>query len=52
MNFQVTYLKPFGVILEPKSKNTNVNELDLKTLHTKQSDVGSSPAIRAIWKKQ
>ncbi len=32
MNFQATHLKPFGVLLEPKTKNTNMKALDLKTL--------------------
>lgn len=33
MNYKITHLKPFGVLLEPKGKNTNVKDLDIETLH-------------------
>ncbi len=32
MNYKVTYLKPFGVVIEPKSPNTHVETLDLESL--------------------
>lgn len=32
MNYQITFLKPFGVLIEPKTKNTNVKDLDIKML--------------------
>jgi len=32
MNFQVTHIKPFGLILKPRRKNTNVKDLDLRIL--------------------
>ncbi|MCB0411488.1 MAG: TauD/TfdA family dioxygenase [Bdellovibrionales bacterium] len=33
MDYKINYLKPFGVVLEPKAKNINVKDLDLKILH-------------------
>ncbi|CAE79341.1 TauD/TfdA family dioxygenase [Bdellovibrio bacteriovorus] len=33
MNFQVTHLKPFGAIVEPKAQGASVKDLDLKALH-------------------
>lgn len=32
MEFKVGYLKPFGVVIEPKVPNTNVNNLDIESL--------------------
>jgi alpha-ketoglutarate-dependent taurine dioxygenase len=32
MNYKITYLKPFGVLLEPKSTNVNLNALDIENL--------------------
>lgn len=32
MNYKVTHLKPFGVCLEPKHKNTHVKDLDIENL--------------------
>jgi alpha-ketoglutarate-dependent taurine dioxygenase len=32
MNYRVSHLKPFGVFVEPKAKDTNVNSLDIKIL--------------------
>lgn len=32
MNYKITYLKPFGVLLEPKTKNINVKDLDIESL--------------------
>ncbi|CAM3061357.1 pyoverdine biosynthesis protein PvcB [Legionella steigerwaltii] len=32
MNYKVTYLKPFGVLLEPKRKKMKVNDLDIERL--------------------
>ena len=34
MNFNLTYLSPFGALLEPKSTNTRVSELDVENLRT------------------
>ncbi|MBI2785779.1 MAG: TauD/TfdA family dioxygenase [Legionella longbeachae] len=32
MNYKITHLKPFGTLLEPKSKNTNVKDLNIESL--------------------
>lgn len=32
MNYQITHLKPFGVLLEPRNKNTKVHDLDIESL--------------------
>lgn len=32
MNYKVTQLKPFGVLLEPKSENTNLKDLEIENL--------------------
>lgn len=32
MNYQITHLRPFGVLVEPKSKNTSIKDLDVVSL--------------------
>ena len=32
MNYQIIHLKPFGVLIGPKFKNTSIKDLDLETL--------------------
>jgi alpha-ketoglutarate-dependent taurine dioxygenase len=32
MNYQITHLKPFGVLIEPKTKNTSIKNLDVESL--------------------
>jgi L-tyrosine isonitrile desaturase/decarboxylase len=32
MNYKITHLEPFGVLLEPKNENTHVKELDIDNL--------------------
>lgn len=34
MNYKITHLKPFGVKIEPKSKNTSVHGLEIEELRT------------------
>ena len=32
MNYKVTQLKPFGVLVEPKNEETKVQDLDIENL--------------------
>jgi len=32
MNYKITPLEPFGVLLEPKSANTNIKDLNIESL--------------------